>query len=143
MDFQKIAPIDLPQTHLDIALKRGAKHAAEVRQKLRRLEGVDRLRKFEQERLNAIGNSLHLSLSRIPATFPSIDDLPEFYQKLIEATLDNEELRQHLITVSAAANTAQKLASELCRAYGAAMTESEVLQKNAKPSVDFLVLQTS
>jgi GTP1/Obg family GTP-binding protein len=55
---------------------------------------------IEKEKLKAFRLSLSEQLSRIIKSFPDFDNLPEFYDKLIETSLDKDKLRRSLSTLN-------------------------------------------
>ena len=127
MNFQNIPPVDLPDTVLDIAFKRGTKHATEYKPKLKRGTPFERQAKLEQERLKAIAKSVGATLSRVVKSFPSIDALPELYARLIDETLDANKLKQSLASVATAARNTSKLAGELGKTFTSAKDKERLL----------------
>ncbi len=128
MNFQDIPPIDLPQKLLDQAFRTASKSAAEFKRKLRKGAVEERQAQTERERLKRMAEALHKSLSRTSAGFPSLDAFPEFYQRLLETTLDPDVLRQSLAAVSSAARTVRTLANGYVRKLGGGASRDAVLR---------------
>ncbi|MBR9693281.1 GTP-binding protein [Candidatus Woesearchaeota archaeon] len=127
MNFQNIPPVDTSTMIIDVAFKRGGKHATEYKPKLKRGTHFERQGKLEQERLKAIAKSAGATLSRIVKSFPSIDALPELYARLIDETLDTDKLKQSLASVATAARNTNKLAGELGKTFSSAKDKKHLL----------------
>lgn len=128
MNFQTIPPVETPETILDLALKRGARKAAEERRKLRKGTPLERKAKVEAARFQAIGASLQKSLRTIPTSFPNFEALPELYARLLELSLDVEQLRGALASVATGAKNGERLAREYVRAMRTVPSEASLLR---------------
>jgi nucleolar GTP-binding protein len=70
---------------------------------------------IEKERVKAIKDGLTGPLSRIIKSFPDFDNLAEFYERLIETSLDKDKLRKSLSTLNWAIDKMEELTSETVR----------------------------
>ena len=85
MNFQKIPPVDVSKTILDLAFRK-----ARERAELRELRGpwVEAIKQKETVKLDIIKDSINSQLQRILESFPLTEELPSFYPKLMELTID-------------------------------------------------------
>ena len=128
MNFQNIPPVESGQRLLDQAFTVASKRVTDFKRKLRKGASEERQAKTEQERLKRMAEALHKSLSRTAAGFPSLDAMPEFYQQLLDTTLDPDVLRQSLAAVSSAGRTVRILANSFVRQLGSAGSKDAVLK---------------
>jgi nucleolar GTP-binding protein len=75
---------------------------------------------LEKEKVKLVRASLCDSLSRIIKSFPDFDNLAEFYDKLVEASLDKERLRKELATLNWGVKKTEEFASETLKKMGSA-----------------------
>ena len=71
-----------------------------------RLKGtrLEKSKKIELAKIEKIKNTLKEHFNKIVKSFPTIDDLPEFYKELIKATLDYKTLKKSLAAINWAKN---------------------------------------
>ncbi|MBI4145854.1 50S ribosome-binding GTPase [Candidatus Woesearchaeota archaeon] len=100
MNFQGLGKVDDVQKYLDEAFKNGMRSAEDVRMNVKVRSRADKSRKIETARVLAVGKSLSSSMEAIVRSFPSIDQLPPFYQELIRCTIDYELLKKSLGAVN-------------------------------------------
>jgi nucleolar GTP-binding protein len=108
MSFQTISKVETPQQYLDTAFRQGRDKLPIAKQKARGPK-IERLKTAELERLKAVKKSLLKSLERILTTFPSMDQLSDFYRELVKATLDWRQLKKSLGAVNWAKGQIEKL----------------------------------
>jgi nucleolar GTP-binding protein len=130
MNFQNLSHIETPDTYLDIAFRKAKKTVENVRGKtpIRQESKEPRLeksRKIETERISTIRNILYDRLIEIVKSFPSVDQLPEFYRELIKCTLDYPDLKKSL----GAVNWSAKKVNEFFRIYQSKIAKTRVLEK--------------
>ncbi|MGV8162458.1 MAG: GTPase [Candidatus Nanoarchaeia archaeon] len=70
---------------------------------------------IEKEKLKTLRASLKDQMTRIIKSFPDFDNLPEFYDKLIETSLDKDKLRKTLSTLKWANDKIEELTGETLR----------------------------
>lgn len=126
MSFQEIAVVENTSTYLDIAFKNGKKRFSLSKERTKS-HGLERFRFLEIERLRAIAESLNKSLALISDKFPNLDSLSEFYNQLIEETLDVEQLKKSLGATAWVASACQKMAREFIAKYRSADSEEALL----------------
>lgn len=114
MEFQKIPPVETMEGYFKIALREGSKAAAKIGGKLERNVKIKRA---ERERLLAVCDSLIKRLHKVVKSFPSVDDLPEFYTKLIDVSLGTGTLKHSLGAFSWAATTISTMKREIRSGY--------------------------
>lgn len=119
MTFQDIKRVEKPQHYLDVALRRAASR------KGKKLKGshFQNAKTKDLERINIIRDSLVTKFKDITTNFPSLDNLTEFYEQLLRATLDYNQLKKALAGV----NWAQKKISELTRTYRGRLIKADHL----------------
>ncbi len=112
MAFNNIKPVE----KIDVYIKKSLNKADNKLDLLRKKTKGDRLEKsktLELRRLEIIRNYLADSLDYIVQSFPSINDLTEFYRQLIVATIGIEEIKKSF----GALNWARKKIDVLFRQY--------------------------
>jgi nucleolar GTP-binding protein len=93
MNFQKIAPIPRVSDLLDNSFKKARDKSAAKSIKGDRLEVQKQKQKLK---FDVVHGELNLKLKKVIDEFPSFNVLPKFYIKLIDLTLDLDEIRQSL-----------------------------------------------
>lgn len=128
MNFEKISPVDDPKTLLDIAFRK-----AREKLKVKEFKGkpVDRARDKARVKMDISGGYLQSRLRKSLKEFPDFSELPDFYQKLIDLTLDVGSLKKSL----AALNWAEGKVLYFQKTYNkkvAQAREYETVQKQIK-----------
>ena len=98
MNFQNIEPIKTGDFYLDVAIKRAKKHVSNLTIKIKDEDKKAIIK--EKERTKVIKESLMKSLSSIINSYPGIDGLPEFYHELCKNTMNVDEVKKSLSTIS-------------------------------------------
>ena len=115
MNFQDLKKIEKPEIYLDIAFRRAKDRAGIKRMGLKKgLKRIDKSKNVELERISVAKQSLIDNLDKIIKSYPSLDDLPEFYKELINVTLDYVLLKKSL----GAVNSAKLVINDIFRKYG-------------------------
>lgn len=109
MNFQGLGKIEDYQGYLDQAFQAGNRVSTELRGDLKEVDRVYKSKKIEYARVMAVGKALTGHLDAIGRAFPSIDQLPPFYNELVKCTIDYELLKKSL----GAVNWAKKQIREL------------------------------
>ncbi|MBN1385432.1 50S ribosome-binding GTPase [Candidatus Woesearchaeota archaeon] len=109
MNFQGLSKIEKYQFYLDVAVKRANKKAAAARLSKKRLDPLKKSKDIEREKLDEIKRSLVESLDMILRSFPSFDQLDEFYQELVRITLDYVALKKSLGSLNWAAGKIEEI----------------------------------
>jgi nucleolar GTP-binding protein len=112
MNFQTLNRIEDHQFYLDVAFRYARERGMASKEKKFK-DKAKKERFIEQVKIRAAEKSLSGRLEKILESFPKIDDLPEFYNQLIKATLDYESLKKSLGAVRWAVNKIK----EFARAY--------------------------
>jgi nucleolar GTP-binding protein len=91
MNFQYITPIEKPADLLDLAFRK-----ARVKGKMKKLTGnwLQIVRQKEAMKLDIIKDSLVTRLDKIVDIMPKTIELPDFYVKLMELTMDFSEYKK-------------------------------------------------
>ena len=97
MNFEKIPPFEDSKTLLDIAFSRARKRKDEKKFKGK---PIDRAKNKEIIKLDLIQGYLDQRLDKVVKSYPSFDHLPMFYQKLIKLTLNPDDLKKAIATLS-------------------------------------------
>lgn len=114
MNFQDLKNVEDYQFYLDLAIRTADKKASSLRSSIK-LKSVTKLiksKRIEIERLKIIKEVICKRLNDIHTKFPSIDDLPEFYNQLIKLNLNVDKLKKALGSVSWAEETVSKLTTK-------------------------------
>ncbi len=96
MNFQGLGQIMDYQFYLDVAFKAGSKAAEHERENTKNKDRLNKSKDIELARVKMARSKLEKSLRDILLSFPSLDGMTEFYQEMVRATLDYEELKKSL-----------------------------------------------
>jgi len=95
MNFQDIPQIKTSDFYLDRAFKEANKRASSLRQAARGSR-LEKSKKLELEKLIMVNKILSAELDSVIESFPSLDNLSEFYAELITACLEFDRLKKAL-----------------------------------------------
>ena len=125
MNFQNLTKVENPDFYIDIAFGRAQRKAKQIR--LSKLQGtrLEKSRYIETRKIEIIKDTLVIHFSNIVRSFPSIDQLPEFYIELIKCTLDYANLKKSLGGV----NWSQKRVEEFFKIYSSKINKCKDMQK--------------
>lgn len=99
MNFQDLKTVESPDFYLDVAIKRMKKKVESMRQQLPYGTPLLRSKRIELSKLDFIEQEIHNQLMNILKSYPSIDNLSEFYRQLLEVTLDVPYLKKSLASL--------------------------------------------
>ena len=125
MNFQGLSKIEKPDIYLDMAFKRANKDAGEVRAGVKGKGRVEKSRKVEIAKLDAVKKVLYKQLSIIIQSFPSMDDLPEYYKELVKCFLDYNSIK---LSLSKIQWSFTKI-GQLCGAYSVKIKKCQHVKK--------------
>jgi nucleolar GTP-binding protein len=114
MNFQDLKKIETPDTYLDIAFGKAAKRVESARQK----KSTDRMEKskfIETTRIDTATGTISSKFQEILTNFPSIDNLPPFYNALVRETIDYALLKKSLGAVNWAESQVKVLSRNTCK----------------------------
>ena len=97
MNFQKIPPVELSKTLLDIAFRKARSKGMQKNLKGNWLEII---RKKEGLKLDIIKDNIVVRLQKTVAEFPNPNELSDFYVKLMNLTLDVGQYKKSLGAVN-------------------------------------------
>ena len=96
MNFQNLVVIEKPDFYFDIAFSRAKKKADLLREKGLTGDRIQKSRTIELAKIEVIRGVLVDRFLQILTSYPSFDQLPEFYQGLVKCTLDYGMLKKSL-----------------------------------------------
>jgi len=96
MNFQELRSVENSRFYFGVALNRTKKKAADMRQATMRGTSLQKSRKLELTKLENFENEIANQLMGILKSYPSFDNLSEFYQQLIRTTIDLPYLKKSL-----------------------------------------------
>lgn len=99
MNFQTLIKVENPDFFLDIAFRNAKNVASKARSKLKGTR-LEKSKKVELERIDAIKKSINKSVGKILESFPDLEKLPVFYFELLKASLDYVKLKKSLGAVN-------------------------------------------
>ncbi len=92
-----LPPVERASVHLDIAFHRAKIKAELVKKKLKRGKlTIHHIREIERARFKMASEALVKRITKIHRSFPEIEKLSVFYQELMKATLDVEQMQKSL-----------------------------------------------
>jgi len=114
MNFQNLKSIEEYKFFIDVAFRKANEKASIIRGS-KNLKGtrIEKSKKMELLKIDVIREEISTRLLGILKTFPSLEQLPEFYNELIKCTLDYPVLKKSL----GALNWANKKVVEMHRKY--------------------------
>ena len=113
--MKRIPKIEEHQHYIDIAFARAKKRANELKQGMSGKLNLFHFKKIELARIATVSDKLRNDLQDILHSFPSIDALPTFYNELIKATVEYDELKKSLGALNWAANKIREFESTFSR----------------------------
>ncbi|MCK5630651.1 MAG: hypothetical protein KAI26_08575, partial [Nanoarchaeota archaeon] len=125
MNFQDLVKVETPDFYLDVAFRRTKDKARLIRGSQLKGTRMDKSRYIETRKIELIKDTLVNSLIKIVKSFPSIDQLPEFYLELVKCTIDYAMLKKSL----GAVNWAIKRVDEFFKIYSSKINKCSDLQK--------------
>jgi len=107
MNFQSLNKIENYQFYLDVAFKRASKKTDEIRYTIKERDRLKKSQKLELLKLEIIKTTIVERLKKIIKSYPSLDNMDEFYKQLIRCTLDYKDLKKSLGAVNWAVDKTQ------------------------------------
>ena len=99
MNFQDLKTVESHDFYLDVAIKRAKKKLDQMRTEKLWGTNIQKSKNFEITKIETIETEISNQLYPILKSFPSIDNLPEFYKHLIDATIDTAYLKKSLASL--------------------------------------------
>ena len=98
MAFQDIMTVEESDFYIEIAFN-AVNKAAKIRRT--KLEGgvTDKAKSVESVKLDAFSDKLTSTFEKIEKSFPSFDELSEFYQELLKIFVDYDMLKKSLASL--------------------------------------------
>jgi nucleolar GTP-binding protein len=118
MGFEKINAVNKYDFYIDMAFKNANKKAKAL--SIKKAAPSERKKKVELKRITAVKDVLNKQLGLIVKSFPSFDDLTDFYKDLIKVTIGLADMKKSL----GAVNWARKKSNELSRKYASRIKAS-------------------
>lgn len=126
MDFQKIKRVENPDFYLDVAFKRAKNKADLARSESKKMKTrLSKSKNIELQKLSVIKDTLQSHFEKIVKSFPSLDDMSEFYKEMIKNTLDYATLKKSL----GAVNSAKLVTGDIFRVYDRKIKRCQDLKK--------------
>ena len=111
MNFQDLRFVETADTYIDTAFKKSKKRVALFKQGNRDKNDIKRMKTVELIRIDTFSQSLIDNMQKIITSFPSIDNLDEFYLELIKCTIEYKDLKKSLGAVNWAGAQVQKFST--------------------------------
>lgn len=101
MNFQNLSRIEKPEFYINNAIQESLKSAASLRTSpSMRGHKKDLSARIEEKKVIIFIKILTGNMDRIEKSFPSIDNLPVFYQELIQVTISKDDLKKSINTLN-------------------------------------------
>ena len=101
MNFQDLRFVETADTYIDTAFKKSKRDKNDIK----------RMKTVELIRIDTFSQSLIDNMQKIITSFPSIDNLDEFYLELIKCTIEYKDLKKSLGAVNWAGAQVQKFST--------------------------------
>lgn len=95
MNFQNLVSVEDGRFYLDIAFKRAKKKASE-KKLASKIDHLTKVKILERMKADIIKDTIEHAFKKIEESYPSIDELPEFYKELCSSHFNTEELKKSL-----------------------------------------------
>ncbi len=128
MAFNKIQSVETPEFYLNTAFSRARKEEKSYRSSLRKTEKSKRIIMVEKHRFNYVQDYFKNAFHKLVSSFPSTDQLSEFYNELLGTYIDIDEFKKSLSTISWAASKVDELARMHSKKLKQDMPYNEVLK---------------
>ncbi len=125
MAFLDICYIEEYQHYIDVAFRKSNKQAAKIRGSKIKGSRLDKSWRIELARLDSMKSILCDNLTKILKSFPTMDDLSEFYKELLKIHMDLGEIKKSL----GALNWAIKKINDFYRIYSSKIRKCKQLEK--------------
>lgn len=125
MNFQTLLKIEDPEFYIDLAFRRAKEKSGEIRSSKLKGTRMEKSRYIETRKIEIIKDTIVEHLKKVLVSYPSIDQLPEFYLELVKCTLDYVMLKKSL----GALGWAIKRTDEMFRIYASKINKCNDLQK--------------
>lgn len=125
MNFQDLKKIEKPDFYIDLAMRRSREKAKQIRSSKLKGSRLDKSRYIETRKIEVIKDTISNHMTKILKSYPSIDQLPEFYLELVKCTLDYPTLKKSL----GALGWAIKKTEEFFRIYSSKINKCTDLLK--------------
>jgi len=99
MNFQDLRTVGTVDFYFDIAVKRTKKKIDRIREGSLRGSNLQRSKFIELSKLESMEAEISSQLLAVLKSFPSIDNMSEFYRELIDVTLDTGHLKKSLASL--------------------------------------------
>ncbi len=96
MNFQGLTVIEKPQFYLDVAFKKATKLASLTRSVIKGKPAIIKSKAIEYKKLLVVKQSLTAKFNLILKSYPSLDQLPPFYNELVKCTLEYGQIKKSL-----------------------------------------------
>ncbi len=133
MSFNNVVQVEKPDDYIDMAFKRANKKAMEARFEKFKGTRMDKSKKIEIAKIQEINKVLVKQMDLIIKSFPSFDDLQEFYKEMIKTFTDYMKLKKAL----GAINWVKKKILEFDRMYVAKIKGTTDIRSVNKHRVDY------
>ncbi|MBR9699149.1 GTP-binding protein [Candidatus Woesearchaeota archaeon] len=96
MNFQNLHPVEDYQFYIDLAFRRAREGGKRLRAKKLKGGRLEKSTHIELMKMQIIADTITARMDSIGKNFPSINQLPVFYQDMLKLTLDDGQLRKSL-----------------------------------------------
>ncbi|MFW6231395.1 MAG: NOG1 family protein [Nanoarchaeota archaeon] len=127
MNFQGLQSVETYDVYLDTAFGRAKKKGAEAQNSLRTKDKVIKAKTVEIRKVDSVRDVLREAMLRIEDSFPSMDELPEFYKELSAISFDVDETKRSLGALRWTTEQISGFARETTKNIKKATTKEKVL----------------
>jgi nucleolar GTP-binding protein len=133
MNLKELKKVETADFYIDIAFRKATKAADKLRGRKKKQSRIGKSKEIELAKLSAIKNVLNDRLNEIVTSFPSLNNMPNFYEELIRVTIDYNYLKKSL----GAVNWARKKVSEFYSRYSQKIKSTKELETINKHRREF------
>ena len=125
MNFQGLERIEDYKFYIDVAFRKATERSAQLRGSKIKGTRIEKSKKVEMVKLNAVKDVLSARFERIIKGFPDLEGLPDFYRELVKATVDYPALKKSL----GALKWAQTKVKEMHKKYSISIKKCQEINR--------------
>jgi nucleolar GTP-binding protein len=134
MNFQDLKKVENYQFYLDLAFRRGREAGKKMRDETLKGGRLEKSTYIELRKMQSITQTISARMDAIIKSFPSFDQLPDFYKELVKLQIDYVQLKKSL----GAVNWLAKRSSEFYRIYHSKLNKNKIFENINILSNEFL-----
>ena len=134
MNFQSIHPVEDYKFHLDLAFRRAREKGKKLRSAKLKGSRIEKSNYIEFMKMQSISDTIVYRMQSIIESFPSLDELPEFYNELVRLSIDYAQFKKSL----GAVNWLGQRAKNMLKIYKSKLDKNKQFERINPLKTEFL-----